>query len=307
MKKLFSVLVPVYNRKDCIQETVDSVLAQTFTDYELIVIDDGSTDGTTDLLQSYGDKIKFIQQANQGPEVARNIGASQANGEYLALLDSDDLFYPCALATYDKVIQAFDSPAVIIGAMNYFQSGQNVPAIDCTDKIEVVRYRDFFSKDIALGISSSNIVIRKSVFDQAGGLRMSTPKTFHCDDYNLLFQTGTSGPLVVVMQPTTVAYRVHSTNAIHNIEAMINGLVALADAERNGKYPGGKARRIERYARIGGPVQLWVRNAVKGGRLGLAFRLLKNTWTMLLVCIAQKAWQGLLHRPIKSMFLPKDA
>ena len=303
MKKRFSVLVPVYNREDCIQQTVDSVLAQTFTDYELIVIDDGSSDRTLELLRSYGNRIKLIQQTNQGPEVARNVGASRANGEYLALLDSDDLFLPCTLATYDKVIRELDAPPIILGAMKYFQSGSDIPTNNCTDKIEVVRYRDFFSKEAALGMSSSKIVIRKSVFDQVGGLRMSSPKTFHCDDYNLIFRTGTSGPCIVIVQPTTVAYRIHSTNAIHNIEPMINGMVALVDAEKNGKYPGGRARRMERYARIGGPTQQWIRKAVKGGRPGLGFRLLKVAWPMIMVCAAQKAWQGLL-RPTKSIFLP---
>ena len=303
MKKRFSVLVPVYNREDYIQQTVDSVLAQTFTDYQLIVIDDGSSDRTLALLRSYGNRIKIIQQTQQGPEVARNVGASQANGEYLALLDSDDLFLPCALATYDKIIRALDSPAVIIGSMRYFRTGKAIPVNSQTDKLEVLKYRDYFSKDVALGMSSSIIVIRKSVFDESGGLRISTPKTFHADDYNLLLQTGTSGPFVVVVQPTTVAYRVHDTNAIHNIESMINGVVALADAERNGKYPGGQARRIERYARIGGPSQEWVRKALKAGRPGLGFRLLKTAWPMIITCAAQKAWQGLL-RPTKSIFLP---
>ena len=303
MKKRFSVLVPVYNREDYIQQTVDSVLAQTFIDYQLIVIDDGSSDRTLELLRSYGNRIKIIQQTQQGPEVARNVGASQANGEYLALLDSDDLFLPCALATYDKIIRALDSPAVIIGSMRYFRTGKAIPVNSQTDKLEVLKYRDYFSKDVALGMSSSIIVIRKSVFDESGGLRISTPKTFHADDYNLLLQTGTSGPFVVVVQPTTVAYRVHDTNAIHNIESMINGVVALADAERNGKYPGGQARRIERYARIGGPSQEWVRKALKAGRPGLGFRLLKAAWPMIITCAAQKTWQGFL-RPTKSIFLP---
>ncbi|MGA2782357.1 MAG: glycosyltransferase [Smithella sp.] len=306
MKRRFSVLIPVYNREDCIQETIDSVLAQTFMDFELIVIDDGSSDGTPDLLRSYGDRIIIIQQTQRGPEVARNIGASQANGEYLALLDSDDLLLPCALATYEKVIRAFDSPPLILGAMKYFQTGKDIPVNDQTDKVEVVRYRDFLSKDVALGMSSSKIVIRKSVFDQAGGLRMSTPSTFHFDDYNLLFQTGTSGPCVVIVQPTTVAYREHATNAVHNIEAMVNGLMALIDAEHNGKYPGGRTRRLERYARIGGPAQQWLRKAIKSGQSRLGFNLLKVAWPMITVCAAQKIWQG-LHRSTKSMFLPEDA
>lgn len=300
--KRFSVLIPAYNREDCIQQTIDSVLAQTFKDYELIVIDDGSTDGTNNLLRSYGDKIKLIQQANQGPEVARNLGASQANGEYLALLDSDDLFLPFTLATYDKVIRAFDSPALIIGAMKYFKSGQDLPPFDNPDTIEVLNYRDYLSKEVGFGISSSKIVIKKSVFDQAGGLRKTTPKTFHCDDLNLLLRTATSGPFIMVVQPATIAYRQHDTNAFLNYEAMINGFLALIRSERNGEYPGGRARRIERHARIGAMTQSWVLHAIKGGRMDLALKLLRSSWGMIIIAVIFKM-KTVLYRRTKSEFL----
>ena len=90
-----SVIIPTYNRKDYVQEAIDSVLAQTFTDYEIIVVDDGSTDGTGEVLQAkYGDRIRYVWQENQGESVARNRGIEMAQGEYIALLDSDDLWLP---------------------------------------------------------------------------------------------------------------------------------------------------------------------------------------------------------------------
>ena len=299
MKKRFSVLVPAFNREDCIKETIDSVLAQSFTDYELIVVNDGSSDRTQNVLESYGDRIKIIRQAQQGPEVARNNGASQASGEYLALLDSDDLFLPCALATYDKIIRAFDSPPLIIGSMADFATGDPVPTNDGrADVVEVLKYRDFLSKDITIGMSSSRIVVRKSVFEQVGGLRNSTPTTFHLDDYNLLFRVGTDGPCVVVVQPTTVAYRMHSANSRRDLEAMVQGVLSLIRDERLGKYPGGKTRRLARYARIGGPIQMWGRAALRSHRPGPAFRLLMAGWPMLVACALQKLWIGLRgHQP----------
>src|SRR5579862_2203552 len=124
----FSVLVPTYNRAEHVRQTIESVLGQSFADYELFVIDDGSTDGTAQLLASYGNRIRVLRQANQGPEVARNHAAALAGGDYLVLLDSDDLLMPCALATYDQVIRALDSPPLVIGSMKYFQDGQTPPA-----------------------------------------------------------------------------------------------------------------------------------------------------------------------------------
>src|ERR1700694_305757 len=91
MKVRFSILMPVYNREKYVRQAVESILSQTFTNFEVFAIDDGSTDGSAEILKSFGNRIKLIQQYNQGPEVARNAGAALAQGEYLAFLDSGDL------------------------------------------------------------------------------------------------------------------------------------------------------------------------------------------------------------------------
>jgi glycosyltransferase involved in cell wall biosynthesis len=85
-----SVIVPTYNRERFVVKALDSVLNQSFTDYEIIVIDDGSTDGTRKALEAYLNKIKYIYQDNSGASAARNAGVKAANGEWLAFLDSDD-------------------------------------------------------------------------------------------------------------------------------------------------------------------------------------------------------------------------
>lgn len=93
-----SVIIPTFNRHAYLREAVDSVLAQTFTDYEVIVVDDGSTDGTGDVIRArYGDRVRYIRQENQGRSAARNNGAAAARGEYAAFLDDDDLWLPAKL------------------------------------------------------------------------------------------------------------------------------------------------------------------------------------------------------------------
>lgn len=89
-----SVIIPTYNREKYIVETVESVFAQTFTDYEVIVIDDGSTDNTSVVLKPYLDRITYIRKQNGGQGSARNAGIKIAKGEYIAFLDSDDLWLP---------------------------------------------------------------------------------------------------------------------------------------------------------------------------------------------------------------------
>ena len=91
---LVSVVIPTYNRSAFVAKAVDSVLHQIFTDYELIVVDDGSTDNTKDTLNKYGDRITYIYQNNSGVSVARNSGITSARGKWLAFLDSDDEWKP---------------------------------------------------------------------------------------------------------------------------------------------------------------------------------------------------------------------
>lgn len=103
-----SVVVPTYNRADLILQTLQSVLAQTFTDYEIIVIDDGSTDNTAEILRELIEtgKIQYVWQENQGESAARNQGLRLARGEYIAFLDSDDLWLPQKLEAQVSYLDA---------------------------------------------------------------------------------------------------------------------------------------------------------------------------------------------------------
>jgi len=285
----FSVLIPTYNREEHVRQAIESILAQTFRDYELFVIDDGSTDGTPQLLASYGTRVRALRQANQGPEAARNKAAALAQGEYLVMLDSDDLLIPRALATYDRVIRAFDSPPLVIGSMTYFKDGETLAvADDRHEMIEVWKCPNYLSKEVTVGLSNSRIVLRKSVFDEVGGLRNSTPATFHLDDFNLILKVGTYGPCVIVKTPAMVGYRLHDSNSIRGVEAMVNGILSLISAERAGQYPGGRERRFERYACIGGIAHLWVRKALMLGQLGLSLQLAASAAPMIAAATGKK-------------------
>jgi glycosyltransferase involved in cell wall biosynthesis len=122
----FSVLMPVHNKGNHLGEAIDSVLQRTFIDFELIVIDDGSTDNSVELIRSYQPRVKLLQQCHEGPEVARNNGAAIAK-EYLVFLDGDDFFFSFALATLERVIRHFDSPPLALTTVLFFDDGQEVP------------------------------------------------------------------------------------------------------------------------------------------------------------------------------------
>jgi len=296
MKFRFTVVMPVYNRAKYLRQAIDSVLAQTFTDFELITIDDGSTDESLEILRSYGDRIKLVQQPNQGPEVARNTGATLAQGEYLMMVDSDDLLLPNAMATYDRVIRSFDSPPVVLGTQVYFHDDEPVPARALAPQpVEVIRYDDYFAKDAiksksTFGVSNGNMVIRKSVFDEVGGFRNSTPQTFHAEDQNLILKLGTYGPFIVMLKPYTCAFRRHEANSLKNVNAITEGILRLHDYEMQGRYPGGKERRLDRYAAVGGMAMFWAyKGCWRAGHRKLALRVLLATAPMVCAALWKKS------------------
>jgi hypothetical protein len=151
-----------------------------------------------------------------------------------------------------------------------------------------LKFADYLSRDVTIGLSNSRIVIRKSLFEEIGGLRQSSPSTFHLDDFNLILKVATKGPCVVLLHPKTVAYRTHGTNSIRDPRAMVNGILSIIDAERRGEYPGGKDRRWDRYACIGGISQLWVVRTLQAKKPSQALRVFLNSAPMLAAAMIRK-------------------
>ncbi|MBT0652927.1 glycosyltransferase family 2 protein [Geomobilimonas luticola] len=289
MSNKFSVIIATYNCEEYLRQAIESVLAQTFTDYEFIVVDDGSTDGTQGIIQSYGPRIKYIRQENQGSEMAYKTGVSHASGEYMAFLDSDDLFLPNALATYDKIIRQLESPPLIIGAMQRFFQNEDVDMDSgcVNDDAEVFIYRDYLSKDVGIGLSQSRILMHKTLFDQVYGL-LKRSKPCYLNDYDLLLQAGIYGPCIIVKSPVTVAYRQHEKQGSRQIEKMSQGVLYLLHSVWQGKCSGGRSRFFDKCAYLGGPVYEWSSKAFKIKRPGLAFKIIINGWLMLLAAVLKK-------------------
>jgi glycosyltransferase involved in cell wall biosynthesis len=103
--KLISIILPTYNRAHCVTRAIDSAIYQTYKNIELIVVDDGSTDNTEEVLKKYTDKVVYIKQGNAGASAARNTGISKAKGEYVAFIDSDDVWLSNKL---EKQVLCFD-------------------------------------------------------------------------------------------------------------------------------------------------------------------------------------------------------
>jgi glycosyltransferase involved in cell wall biosynthesis len=239
---LFSVIIPVYNREHLIEETLDSVFRQTFDDYEVIVVDDGSTDQTVDVVKAYPDPVRLIQQENTGPGAARNTGIKAATGEYIAFLDSDDRWFPWTLETYRKVIAQHQEPALISGVIDYFSSELSPQVVQGNRKMNW--YRDFLvAARKGIYVSTGHAVIKRTSFSKVKGF---ATENINAEDHDLVFQLGTAPGFVDIQSPPTVGVRRHDIQATGDTRKTWEGLMYILDKERKGAYPGGSGRRWER-------------------------------------------------------------
>lgn len=263
----FSVIIPTFNRSDLLIETINSILNQSFKDYELIAVNDGSTDNTKEILEGYGNKIKVIHKANSGAEKSRNAGADISKGEYLCFFDSDDLMFPWTLDVYNKVIENENFPPLVLGQPFHFS--YHIPGNVLNgykDSIKYAVYKDYFSKDRTVYSSSSMIVIKKEYFYKVGMFRPYEPKgIFFLDDLDFMLRAGTINPTIIIFEPFQFAYRTHSENSVKNLRRVIKSLNYLILEEKKGVFAGGDERKFERHAIIGGPCYYWLFKALANG------------------------------------------
>lgn len=263
----FSVIIPTHDRKHFLQEALASVGAQRFRDFEVIVVDDGSTDGTRDYLESMKDSLRFITQPNSGPGAARNGGARMARGEYLAFLDSDDRWFEWTLETAAEAIERHGRPALVCAALVEFGDPREIDSIrpDPAKDEYFADYLDSSAKGYFVGAGMT--VIRRDVFERSGGFDTGR---MNCEDHDLALRVGTEKGFVKILAPKTIAWRRHAGSATTRSDAMYRGADLLIQHERKGVYPGGSARRRHRreiLTRHVRPItmQLAASSAIAGG------------------------------------------
>jgi glycosyltransferase involved in cell wall biosynthesis len=243
----FSVLVPVYNRDGLIRGTLDSVFAQDYEDYEVIVVDDGSTDETVSVLREYDDRITLLQQENKGPGAARNAGIKVATGEYVVFLDSDDRWFPWTLSCYRDTIRAYDRPSFISSPVYYFGSDDELSdigdALD-TPSLKHTYFADFLeAAGQGIYASSGSAAVKRSAVEDIDGF---VSANINAEDHDLALRLGTKPGFVRVESPPMVAVRRHEDQVTAQLDKTWEGITYLLNREENGTYPGGRARRRER-------------------------------------------------------------
>ncbi|MFW6011213.1 MAG: glycosyltransferase [Desulfosalsimonas sp.] len=195
---LVSVIIPVYNRRAWIAQAVDSVLCQNYKPFELIVVDDGSTDGTMEILSAYGNKIRVIRQPNSGVSAARNKGAAAAEGNLLAFLDSDDYWLSGKLAAQVEFFRKNPDIRICQTEEIWIRKGKRVNPGRRHRKSGGM----IFEKSLELCmISPSAVMMKKDLFDERGGFDENLPA---CEDYDLWLKITCTEPVGLINTPLIV-------------------------------------------------------------------------------------------------------
>ena len=193
-----SVVIPVYNGQAYLAETLDSVFAQTLPPHEVIVVDDGSTDASPEILRRYGDRITVIRQENQGVAAARNAGLARVTGEAIAFLDQDDLWPPDRNRQMAEALAAAPDMEVVAGLVETLNQ--------MTVRRRVPKNMDTMFREILVG----SFLIRPRVFARIGTFNTGVG---YGDDTDFLLRRTEAGVPTIRLPVVTLIYRYHDTNA----------------------------------------------------------------------------------------------
>ena len=197
---LVSVIIPVYNCERYLSEAIGSVLAQTYGAFEVIVVDDGSTDGSSEAARGFGSALQYYLQPRGGAGSARNRGAALARGDYLAFLDADDLWVRSKLALQMSVFRDDPGLDMVFGHVRQFHS----PELD-----EKERKKIYCPADEMPGFVAGAMLIKKRSFERAGPFEVSWKTGEFIDWYSRSVECG----LRSLMLPDVVlGRRLHTTN-----------------------------------------------------------------------------------------------
>jgi glycosyltransferase involved in cell wall biosynthesis len=253
MTPLVTVVIPNYNYARFLPAAIDSVLAQTFTDLEVLVVDDGSTDDSLEVLRSYGDRIRWIVQKNAGQSAARNRGLAESRGRFIALLDADDVWLPTKL---ERQMALFENrPDVGIVYCGFWAADASLQPFEPVLPMYRGEVLEQFAMEAGAVVrgGESTAVIRKECFDEAGGF---DPELSIGAGWDLYRRVCGRYQIDAVTEPLAL-YRIHGTNAsraadvyAHDVRVRLKKMFGDPNALRVRRYR--RRSYAKSYLAIGG-------------------------------------------------------
>jgi glycosyltransferase involved in cell wall biosynthesis len=231
----FSIIIACHNAENYIKDTLNSVLNQTFRDFEIIIIDDASTDNSLSIIKSYSEKYSFIKYLstgiNMGAGGARNLGVQNCSGEWLSILDADDIFLSEKLQKQFNVLSLSNENIVLIGTASYNINNQGIRTDTSTYPINSKQLKNNLIKRKKLPPHSS-IVYNKNAFISAGGFNQRFSPS---EDIELWLRLIDYGEFYCVPQPL-IEYRVHENSITNKLTKSGYSQFELATAARVCRY-----------------------------------------------------------------------
>jgi glycosyltransferase involved in cell wall biosynthesis len=200
-ENLVSCIVPVFNGERYVGEALDSILAQTYRPLEVLVADDGSTDGTAGVVAGYGEQIRYLCQPNAGPAAACNLGLERAQGEFVAFLAADDVWHPEKL---ERQMARFQAREELDLCVTYIQNFW-VPEL----AEEAERFRDHRLAQPMPGYTCVTLLARRSLFETVG---LFDATLQHGSDLEWFARAGDQGAVVEMLPEVLVHRRLHEGN-----------------------------------------------------------------------------------------------
>lgn len=233
--KTVSVIIPVYNQETFIAEAIESVFQQTIpqNEIEIIVVDDGSTDGTSERLNSYKDRIHVISQANAGVSAARNAGIRQATGKFVCCLDSDDLFLPEKIEKQLAVFQADAEIGMVHTGVSVVRPGETGWEVWYDYIPPIYKERETQIDELLKWnyLVSSSVMVKRELFSQVGLFNESLR---YAEDYDMWLRLLTCCRIGEVSE-ILVHYRWHGSNNSRHNDGSIVDVVREEAAKRFGR------------------------------------------------------------------------
>lgn len=235
IKGLVSVIIPTYNRAGFLEEALKSVLNQTYSNLEIIVVDDGSTDNTKEVLKPFKDKIKYFYQENKGPAAAKNTGLKSANGEYIAFLDSDDLWPSSKIEIQIENISDSENVNIVMGGVRHQE-------LSDFNKNEYKDLDETYNRN-SLGCG----LFKASTFKKVG---LFNENLTYWEDLDWLLRAAELGIITERHSQIALIVRLHRENMSKNVEAANRFLsIVLKDsiARRRSKAKG-KVEKVKLWS-----------------------------------------------------------
>ena len=198
---LITCIVPVFNGERYLAQAIDSILGQTYRPVEVIVVDDGSTDGTHEVVSSYADRVRYLWQPNGGPPQARNSGLHSAQGEFVAFLDADDLWHPEKLARQMARFEARPELDLCVTHLQRFW----IPQLEKEQR----RFQDHRFAEVLPGYVTQTLLARRTLFNSVGHFNTSRRVG---DPLDWFLRAGEQGAVMELLADLLVYQRMHENN-----------------------------------------------------------------------------------------------